>query len=60
MVAEFLELTQQSNFLSLLEPGDSIMADRDFDIDSLLPQGTYVNIPPFLAGQKQLDHMELI
>ena len=54
------ELTQQSNLLSLLEPGDSIMADRGFDLDSLMPQGTYVNIPPFLAGRKQLDHMELI
>ena len=54
------ELTQRSNLLSLLEPGDSIMADRGFDLDSLMPQGTYVNIPPFLAGRKQLDHMELI
>ena len=43
------ELTQQSNLLSLLEPSDS-MADRGFDLDSLMPQGTYGNIPSFLAG----------
>ena len=42
------ELTQRSNLLSLLEPGDSITADRGFNLHSLMPQGTNVNIPPFL------------
>ena len=54
------ELTRRSNLLSLLEPGDSIMADRGFDLDSIMPEGTYVNIPPFLDGRKQLEHLELI
>ena len=45
------ELTRRSNLLSLLEPSDSIMADRGFDLDSLMPKGTYVNIPPFLDGR---------
>jgi hypothetical protein len=53
------ELTQRSNLLSLLEPGDSIMADRGFDLDSIMPEKTYVNIPPFLEGRKKLEHWEL-
>ena len=53
------ELTRRSNLLSLLEPGDSIMAERGFDLDSIMPEKTYVNIPPFLEGRKQLEHWEL-
>ena len=38
------EITRRSGVLSLLERGDSVMADRGFDIDSFMPDGTLVNI----------------
>ena len=41
------ELTQRSGLLDLLEPGDSVMADRGFTIADLLYQrGVTLNIPP--------------
>ena len=55
------ELTRQSGLLDLLEHGDSIMADRGFNImDDLAPRGVKLNIPPFLRGKSQLDQRELI
>ena len=55
------ELTRQSGFLQLLDPGDSIMADRGFNIqDDLTPLGVRLNIPPFLKGKSQLEENELI
>ena len=55
------ELTRKSGLLDLLENGDSVMADRGFDIqDDLTPLGVKVNIPPFLKGKKQLDEHEMI
>ena len=53
------ELTKRSRLLSLLEPGDSVTVDRGFDIAELIPQGTHVNIHPFLEGREQLDLDEL-
>ena len=54
------ELTRQSGLLNLLQPGDSIMADRGFDImEDLAPIGVRLNIPPFLRGKSQLDSKEL-
>ena len=37
----------------MLEPGDSIMADRGFTLDDDLPEGISLNIPPFLNGEPQ-------
>lgn len=54
------ELTKRSGLLCLLEDGDTIMADRGFDIESVMPAKTSVNIPPFLAGREQLDEDELV
>ena len=52
------ELTRQSGFLQLLDPGDSIMADRGFNIqDDLTPLGVRLNIPPFLKGNLSLKRM---
>ena len=55
------ELTRQSGILDLLQPGDSVMADRGFDIEEfLIPLGVKLNIPPFLRGKTQFDHSELV
>lgn len=52
---------QLTGLLQLLERGDSIMADRGFDIqDDLTPLGVKVNIPPFMKGKPQLDANEMI
>lgn len=49
------QITKDSGIYTLLEKGDTIMADRGFNIDSDLPEGVKLNIPPFLNGQPQLD-----
>ena len=55
------KLTQKSGLLDLVERGDSIMADRGFDIqDDLTPLGVKINIPPFMRGKKQLDSAEMM
>ena len=42
--------------LQLLEEGDSVMADRGFEIQDLLaPRKVYLNIPPFMRSKDQLN-----
>ena len=54
-------LTRKSGMLDLLDEGDSVMADRGFDIeDDLLLRGAHLNIPPFLRGKSQLSEKELV
>ena len=49
------ELTRKSGLIDLLERGDSVMADRGFDIEGdLIVKGVHLNIPPFLRGKQQL------
>ena len=53
------ELTRKSGILHLLEKGDSVMADRGFDIEEdLIPLGVRLNIPPFLKGKPHLSDKE--
>lgn len=55
------ELTRQSGVLDLLQSGDSVMADKGFDImENLAPIGVKLNIPPFLRGKSQLHPTELV
>ena len=53
-------ITKRSSLLDKLEPGDSIMADRGFDIDAIMPEGGAVNIPPFLEARSQFEENELV
>ena len=55
------ELTRKSGILDLLEPGDSVMADKGFDIEEdLMLKGVRLNIPPFLRGKEQFSENELV
>ena len=52
------KLTLDSGIYKLLEPGDSVMADRGFEIEDDLPDNVSLNIPPFLNGKPQLSLQE--
>ena len=54
------ELTRRSGLMVKLDRGDSIMADRGFEVDHLLPEGVQCNIPPFLDGRPQLEPHQVI
>lgn len=43
------KIVNHCGFLSLLEPGDLILADKGFLISDVLPDGVSLNIPPFLT-----------
>ena len=56
-----VDLVQQCGLLSLLESGDSVMADKDFDIQHLLSGlGVCLNIPPFRQGDQQFTPDDII
>lgn len=53
-------ITHHSGFLRKIEHGDVILADRGFDItDDLCIYGTYLEIPSFMRGKKQLSMKEV-
>ena len=53
-------LTHQSGFLRLLEPGDTVLADRGFDIaDDIGLHGGDLAIPAFTRGKSQLTQREV-
>jgi len=55
------QLVERSGFLSLLQEGDEIMADRGFTIENLLtPLGVRLNIPPFLGERSQMEGTEVV
>jgi hypothetical protein len=49
------KITSDCGILNPVEPGDEIMADRGFDIESDMPHGVFLNIPSFLDGRPQLS-----
>lgn len=53
-------ITEHSGLLAHLLPGDNVMADRGFDIESILPPGVKLNIPPFKGERAQLSAEEVI
>ena len=52
------KLTQVSGLLDLLQPGDTVMADRGFNIDDILPAGVTLNLPPRMNESGQLTESE--
>ena len=53
-------ITENSQFLKYLLPGDTILADRGFDIkDSLGLYSATVKMPAFTKGKKQLEEIEI-
>ena len=50
------QIVASSGILDLLEPGDSVMADRGFEIqDLLVSKKASLNISPFMRCKDQLD-----
>ena len=55
------KLTSECGVLKLLQAGDSIMADRGFDIaDECAAHNIDINIPPFRYGRGQLSASEVL
>lgn len=55
------EIVIKSGLIGKLENGDSVLADRGFDISDLLDsKGVALNIPPFLKGKEQLSEYEVM
>ncbi|XP_065186055.1 uncharacterized protein LOC135816882 [Sycon ciliatum] len=54
-------ITESSGLITLLEAGDSVMADKGFEIkDLLLDVGVRLNIPPFKSGDRQMAPEDLL
>ena len=54
------QLTQESGFFNLLEPGDTILADRGFTIEEdIAVHGAKLQIPSFTRGKTQLSQREV-
>ncbi|PFX34809.1 Fucolectin [Stylophora pistillata] len=55
------EIVYRSGFLDLpFDEGDSVIADKGFTVEDLLPLGVKLNIPPFLGSSKQMPAEEVI
>jgi len=51
-------IVSHSEMLKQFIPGDLILADKGFTIQSQLPEGVSLNIPPFLRGKAQFTREE--
>ena len=55
------EIVTRSGFLNLpFDRGDSVMADKGFTVEDLLPLGVSLNIPPFLGNKGQMSPEEVV
>ena len=55
------EIVERSGFLNLpFSNGDSVMADKGFTIEDILPLGVSLNIPPFLEMSDQMSAEDVI
>ena len=55
------EIVERSGFLNLpFSNGDSVMADKSFTIEDILPLGVSLNIPPFLGMSDQMSSEDVI
>lgn len=54
------EIFENCGLLKIFEPGDLVLADKDFTIEDLLePLGVALNVPPFLGSSRYIpDQME--
>ena len=53
-------ITQHSDFLHCIEPGDMVLADRGFNVaEDLALYGAKLEIPAFTKGKKQLSQEEV-
>ena len=55
------EIVERSGFLNLpFSKGDTVMADKGFTIDDILPLGVSLHIPPFLGMSDQMAAEDVI
>lgn len=55
------EIVVRSGFLSQkFENGDTVMADKGFQIADILPLGVKLNIPPFLGANTQMSAEDVV
>ena len=46
------QIVRHCGILNLMEPGDLIIADKGFLIQSILPPNVYLNLPSFLTNSQ--------
>ena len=55
------EISTRSGFLTLpFDRGDSVMADKGFTVEDLLPLWVSLNVPPFLGSKGQMSPEEVV
>ena len=55
------EMVERSGILNLpFSEGDSVMADKGFTIEDILPLGVTLNIPPFLGMSDQMSAEDVV